>query len=242
MEWNIWRAPTDNDRNSKHRWYDAGYNRAYARAYGTETETDGCVTLRSTINITANAMRSIVRADVVWTVKSDGGLRLSVRARLNDNEPYFDMPFLPRFGIRAFLPREYDDVAYYGFGPRESYSDKHLASYVGLFRSAVSDMGEDYIKPQENGSRFGCKYLSLSATESKLQIYGSSFSFNASEYTAEELELAAHNYELEKCGMTVLCVDYRQAGIGSNSCGPELSDREKIEKEFEWTIDIVPQP
>lgn len=25
------------------------------------------------------------------------------------------------------------------------------------------------------------------------------------------------------CGSTVLCLDYRQAGIGSNSCGPELA-------------------
>ncbi len=38
-------------------------------------------------------------------------------------------------------------------------------------------------------------------------------------YTQEELERAAHNYELEASDHTVLCLDYAQNGIGSNSCG-----------------------
>ncbi len=40
----------------------------------------------------------------------------------------------------------------------------------------------------------------------------------------EELERAAHNYELEESDSTVLCIDYALNGIGSNSCGPVVSD------------------
>ena len=47
-------------------------------------------------------------------------------------------------------------------------------------------------------------------------------SFNASNYTQEELTNKKHNYELEKLGCTVFCLDYCQSGIGSNSCGPAL--------------------
>lgn len=41
--------------------------------------------------------------------------------------------FLPRFGIRLFLPRSFTQVRYYGYGPYESYADKRQASYMGRF-------------------------------------------------------------------------------------------------------------
>lgn len=40
------------------------------------------------------------------------------------------------------------------------------------------------------------------------------FSFNASVYTQEELAAKRHNYELEKSGYTVICVDGAMAGVG----------------------------
>ena len=239
MQWNIWRAPTDNDRNVKQAWYDAGYDRMIARAYGTEVQEgeDGAVLITS-VNLTAAALRSIVRADVKWDIKNDGRIKLSVSARLNDNEPYTDMPHLPRFGIRLFLSPDYKRVKYYGYGPNESYTDKHIASYVGLFETTVKELFEDYVRPQENGSHCGCKYLCLSDGERSIEAAGEDFSFNASEYTAEELTEKRHNFELKKSGYTVLCLDYKQAGIGSNSCGPVLPERDMIEKKFNWEISI----
>ena len=240
MQWNIWRAPTDNDRNVKRSWTDAGYNRMIARAYDTELLRDGTdVVLSVTINLTAVAMRSIAKVTAKWRIRNDGAISLSADVKLNDNTPYIEMPFLPRFGIRAFLPKEYDSVKYYGYGPYESYSDKHIASYIGMFEAKVGELHEDYIKPQENGSHYGCKYMLLSDGEGCIEAYGDGFSFNVSEYTQEELTQKQHNFELEKSGMTVLCLDYKQAGIGTNSCGPELPEREKIEKEFRWDIDIM---
>lgn len=59
------------------------------------------------------------------------------------------------------------------------------------------------------------------------------FSMNASPYTAEELTNAAHNYELPESGKSVLCIDYRQNGIGSNSCGPELDEKYRFDED-EW--------
>ncbi|MCH5211568.1 MAG: DUF4981 domain-containing protein [Oscillospiraceae bacterium] len=238
MQWNIWRAPTDNDRNVKGSWIEAGYNRIISRAYDTEIrEKNGETVLVTPINITAVATRSIVRLKAKWHIRNDGTVKLTVKAKLNDNKPYFEMPFLPRFGIRVFLPKTFTDTAYYGFGPYESYSDKHLASYVSLFTASVSDMHEDYVKPQENGSHFGCKYMKLASAKNSIEAYGK-FSFNASEYTQEELTEKRHNFELEKSGMTVLCLDYRQAGIGSNSCGPQLTEKEKIENKFKWSIEL----
>ncbi len=239
MEWNIMRAPTDNDRNIKRAWINAGYDRIISRAYETEiNSSDSEVTLVTDINISAIQMRSILRLKAEWSVRNDGTIKLNIKAKFNDNVPYKELPFLPRFGIRAFLADSYTNVEYYGYGPYESYSDKHLASYAGMFNTTVADMHEDYIKPQENGSHYGCKYMSISDGESKMSVYGNTFMFGASEYTQEELMNKAHNFELVKSGMTVLCVDYCQAGIGSNSCGPELPEKERLEKEFAWTVEF----
>ena len=52
-------------------------------------------------------------------------------------------PYLPRFGLGLKLPNDKTDVTYYGYGPYESYSDKHRASWVDRFDTTVDDMFED---------------------------------------------------------------------------------------------------
>lgn len=114
-------------------------------------------------------------------------------------------------------------------GPHESYSDKHEASYHGTFQSSVEDLHEDYIMPQENGSRFDCDYVHLSSPHHQLSVASEHpFSFSASHYTQEELTNKNHNFELVEADSTVLCLDYAHNGIGSNSCGPEVLDEYKL--------------
>ena len=132
-------------------------------------------------------------------------------------------------------------MTYSGIGPVESYIDKRNAGYHGVFQTAVEDMHEDYLRPQENGSHTDCDYVKLSGKDQCIYaVSGQTFSFNASVYTQEELTSKAHSYELENCGSTVLCLDYAQNGIGSNSCGPELSKKYRLDQEnFEFDIKLV---
>lgn len=82
----------------------------------------------------------------------------------------------------------------------------------------------------------------VSGKEYGLAAFGEQeFSFSASIYTQEELTLKRHNFELEPCGYTVLCLDYAQSGIGSNSCGPELSEQYRLdEREFTFGVRLIP--
>ena len=70
-------------------------------------------------------------------------------------------PYLPRFGLGLKLPNDKTDVTYNGYGPYESYSDKHRASWVDRFDTTVDDMFEDYVFPQENGNHYNCQYASV---------------------------------------------------------------------------------
>ena len=55
------------------------------------------------------------------------------------------------------------------------------------------------------------------------------FSFNASEYTEEELAGKRHNFELVKCDSNVICIDSKMMGVGSSSCGPALADKYRLD-------------
>lgn len=131
---------------------------------------------------------------------------------------------------------------YYGMGPEESYQDKCRASSHGLYRAQISELHEPYIRPQENGSHTDCDYVKLlNGNFALTAVSPRPFSFNASVFTQEELEQKAHDYELNPSGSTVLCLDYKQHGIGSNSCGPRVMDKYRFdEEEFLFCMTLIP--
>ena len=238
MELNIWRAPTDNDRNIKNTWMRAQYDRTVTRAYETTAkEENGCVEIETSYSISSPALQRILAGVIKWTIYSDGTTDVHVEAK---KDPVFSV--LPRFGLRLFLPKSFAKLTYCGLGPVESYVDKHQASYHGVFHSTPAEQQEDYIRPQENGSHYDCDYASLASDRAVLTAVGEkTFSFQASIYTQEELTAKAHNYELRPCGSTVFCIDYRQAGIGSASCGPMLLEKYQL-KETEISFDVRLKP
>ncbi len=128
-------------------------------------------------------------------------------------------------------------MEYCGIGPAESYVDKKQAGWHGVFDQTVRAMHEDYVRPQENGSHHDCDYVTVYGGQEAFTVAGKeTFAFNASVYTQEELTQKEHNYELEESPYTVLCLDYRQSGIGSNSCGPELLEKYRLEEEFRFAV------
>lgn len=65
------------------------------------------------------------------------------------------------------------------------------------------------------------------------------FSFQASRYSEKELDEKAHNFELVPSDGIYVALDYKQSGIGSNSCGPRLAEKYQIrEEKIEWEISI----
>ncbi len=238
MELNLWRAPTDNDMYRKPVWEKARYREAYARAYGAVVERyKDRVVIRANLSISAASVQRMMNVGAVWTVDNSGGIRCALDVCKNE-----EFPELPRFGVRLFLDSRLKNVSYYGYGPMESYCDKHRAASHGLYRCGIEELHEDYIRPQENGSHFDCDYVELCSGQFGLAAASEQkFSFQASVYTQEELERKAHNFELEASGSTVLCLDYAQNGIGSNSCGPALRDRYRFDaKQFHFEFRLVP--
>ena len=232
VDFNLWRAPTDNDAPLADLWKFERLDHTVTRAYEVKITDPSCtgnadstapVTVSIRQSVAAVSVQPILRIDNNITVFPGGRILLDIHAA---KDP--EIETLPRIGLRFFLNKAMNEVCYYGMGPGETYIDKHHSGRHGCFRGGVSSMQEDYIRPQENGSHFDCDYVSVEGGGIRLTAVcadadpSQTFSFNASIFTQEELEQKRHNYELEPCGSTVLCIDHQLAGIGSKSCGPDL--------------------
>ena len=239
MNFNIWRAPTDNDRKLKLHWMAAYYDHMVTRAYQTHyVATENEVRIHSNVSIAAMTIQKFINIELDWTVSVTGQITMDCLAKRNP-----EFPELPRFGLRVFLPEQMENVTYYGLGPMENYADKRSAAWHGLFTDTVNGLHEDYIRPQENGAHGDCDYAVLESDDLRMTVVSTEgFSFNASHYTQEELTEKAHNFELENSGSTVLCLDYKQNGIGSNSCGPELIEKYRLTDEtIDFSIRLIPE-
>lgn len=238
MEYNIMRAPIDNDRNLLSLWSAYGIDRAFPRVYSSEIQLrHHLVTVRAEIGLCAVTLSNLMQIHAVYTIDTEGRITAELECSVLPS-----LPDLPRFGVRLFLPSEVQNCSYFGYGPYESYIDKHHHTWLSRFTSTASQMFEDYIKPQENSSHYGCRDLSVTDGAGGLLFCSDTpFSFSFMEYTQEELAVKGHRDELEKAGCNVLCLDYRMGGLGSASCGEPINPRYAFtEKAFVFRFAIQP--
>ena len=221
---NFFRAPTDND-NMRGEWFRLHLTDYIVKVYETAAEqnVEG-IMIRIRMSFGWSINRPFAKGETVLKFSPDGKVRFISDYRTDDK-----VSFLPRFGLRFFVDESFRNVTYYGYGPGESYIDKHQACWLGVFEDRVENMQEDYIRPQENSSHFGCKFAEIYNKDAIIRVEGSTpFSFQVSDYTQEELAEKRHNYELRKSGCTVVCADGMMAGVGSASCGPALNEKYRI--------------
>lgn len=243
MRPNLWRAPTDNDQYVFGRWRADGYEDAVQKCYRAEiTErTQEKVTVVCDISIGGKIYLPVLRGTVSYTVWASGDLTVRYDCKMRENAMH-----LPRFGVELVMPESSEQMRYFGMGPTEAYADKHLAARMGDFTTTVTDNHEPYIKPQENGSHIGTKWAMVNTIAGQGLFFAAagdtdSFQFSASHYSAHELTIKRHHWELEAAKETYVYLDYKQAGIGSNSCGPELNKEFRItEPQFSFSFRIKP--
>lgn len=237
MELVIWRAPADNDRVIKHLWYANGYPFAKTKCYDISVTAASMdeVKLLTHISLGAPLFAPLVKAEIGYTVCSDGSLKVNVEAKQREG-----LPFLPRLGLRVILSEDFDNAEWFGYGPGEAYCDKRLACRMGRFAATREENFEPYIRPQENGAHFGTVEASVTDGDASFKIrseQGVSFGFSA--YTAEELTDITHDHLLPKPEKTVVYLDGFMSGMGSHSCGPELAEKWRTPAELAFDVKLI---
>lgn len=236
----IWRAPTDNDRNVQWDWRNSSLHNAKVKCYSTEVvkADENEAVILSKISLAAAPNEVVLRADVTYTVKYGMGIKIACDVKWNVQKKHY-----PRFGMRLTMPEGAEQMRYFGYGPNESYVDKRLASKLGEYKSTVTENYEPYVFPQENSSHWGCRWADVHTVAGHGFLFTSCepFSFNASHFSPEQLTETRHHYELKREPETTVMLDMRMDGIGSNSCGPELAEKYRFnETEFSSSVTIKP--
>lgn len=236
----IWRAPTDNDRNVQWDWRNSSIHNAKVKCYSTEVvkADESEAVILSKISLAAAPNEVVLRADITYTVKYGMGIKIACDVKWNIQKKHY-----PRFGMRLTMPEGAEQMRYFGYGPNESYVDKRLASKLGEYKSTVTENYEPYVFPQENSSHWGCRWADVHTVAGHGFLFTSCepFSFNASHFSPEQLTETRHHYELKREPETTVMLDMRMDGIGSNSCGPELAEKYRFnETEFSSSVTIKP--
>ena len=142
------------------------------------------------------------------------------------------LPSLPRLGIVIELPRDYEELLWYGRGPWDNYPDRKQSCPIGFWQSTVSNQYVHYPRPQDSGNHEDCTYIELKSKKGKIlriESVDQTFSFSALPYSAQYLASKTHDYELEDQGHTYLSIDCAVMGLGNSSCGPGVLKKYTID-------------
>jgi len=237
---NVWRAPTDNDRYIAEKWREEGFDRLNTKVYSVKVTSrdEKHITICTEFSLGGYIKKPVLRGKACWTVYGSGDIILDTRVAVRE-----DVPYLPRFGLQLVMPAGNELVQYFGYGPHENYIDKHRSTWKSRFEATVDQLHEDYLMPQENGSHYAAEWAAVSnKTGVGLLLVGmDDFSLNTSHYTPEDLTEARHPHELKKRAETIVNIDYMQSGIGSNSCGPELLPQYRLsQKDIAFRVRLKP--
>ena len=151
------------------------------------------------------------------------------------------LPEIPRIGIRLELPRDYEQLTWYGRGPWDNYPDRKVSCPIGLWKSTVSQQYVHYPRPQDSGNHEDCQMVELKTKKGqtlRIEAVDKAFSFSALPYSAQYLASKTHDYELEEEGKTFLSIDCAVMGLGNSSCGPGVLKKYTIDRTKKYQLKL----
>lgn len=216
---NFWRAPTDNDFGNRMEqrcavWRNAGKN---PELQSIEVIDE----LGHIVSLQAKFYLPEVRSDLTltYTMNGQGELRINYHFAPGIK----GLPEIPRIGMSFELPKQYQNVAYYGRGPHENYCDRFTSAFVGIYENTVEEQYFAYIRPQENGYRTDVRWLELTNNEGKgIKVTGEPLiGFSALHFKNEDFDQLTktnrkHTIDMKPGELVTLNIDYKQQGVGGD--------------------------
>ena len=227
---NVYRATIDNDMYKKEDWM----NKYFIQKPVEETEYVSCLKEDDKVIVRIGTFFSCYNqswgfeCDYTYTVYSCGQMKVEIQGKAVQRGK-LEPAFLPRIGVIMKGNKNFQKAMWYGMGPGESYVDSKAASIMGIYENTVDGMMTDYVFPQENGHHEQVKWFRIGdGKDGLLCKMEEKLGLNLANYTDESLEKAQHPFEIEKADDVIIHLDYRQSGLGSNSCGEEQLEENKV--------------
>jgi beta-galactosidase len=211
---NFWRAPIDNDRGNRMTgrsgmWRNAG------PASEVVDRRDGAGGLVYDLSVPAG------NTTATLTYRAhDKGIDVKVVV-----EPKGQTPGdLPRVGMQATMPADYDTVTWYGNGPHETYVDRKAGAWKGIYSLTADALFFPYAEPQESGNRTELRWMTFTnATGKGLTVEalgGTPLQGGAYPCLMSDLEGRRHPCDIPERDVITINIDHLQSGVGgTNSWG-----------------------
>ncbi len=237
FDFTVWRAPLANDMDP---WGSGGFTRSnYTPGLGRSIEnqlrtlgmeypehsvysisTELLPENKSRVNLViftaGQSNGSGFEEHRTYTFSGDGTIGL-----LHKIIPHSEMPsLLPKTGLQFQLPREFNQVEWYGLGPFETYPDRKTGAKVGVWQSNAEAEYVPYLIPQDHGNKTDVRWLSISNPSGqgfRIEAISELLNFSLHQYDTDNLTRAVYPFQLVKPEFLTLNIDYEVTGVGETA-------------------------
>lgn len=235
----FYRAELDNDRNICKYWHAMKLETTANTCKGVSfTENNDYVVITAKIKSLAVRALPVALTEIKYTVYASGVINVDVNC-LGGGA----IKFLPRFGLMLEMPKEYENIKYFGLGEDVNLPDYKEHALMGIYNTTVDNLKEDYIKPQESATRCDVRFAEVTDKDGfglRFDAVNKPFIFSASHYTSNQWAKAMHREELTPFPTTCINIDCAVLGAGSNACGPLPNKNDRVGslkgKKFSFTV------
>ena len=254
---NFWRAPTDNDLGSgmerkNIEWKNATLN---AKVNTFESKKLDNNVMQVTISFDLPGVKTTHQT--IYTVNGNGVIKIE---NTLDKSTY--KADVPRIGMRMQIPKEYNNVTYYGRGPWENYQDRKTSTFIDVFTAMVSNFYVPYVRPQENGNRTDVRWMALTNADNNGLLISSpsqkGLSISALHMPNEDFDItndlvykkenknanfSKHTIDIKEQNLIQLNIDLEQRGLaGDDSWYSKPQKKYQIDgsKKHKYTFYLIP--
>ena len=242
---NFWRAPTLNDEVDSWalpRWKKAGLQHLTAKTGGLHFERLDAktVSVNAAVEYYDGMGQLQIVVNKVYLIDGEGNVSITNRV-----EPMETVTSLPKIGMQFRVPWGYKKVSYFG-KDTENYPDRNASGKMGLYQVDAMDLFEQHVVPQDNGNHAETRWFALMDNgdmvrdESQIGLFITMFepfNFSIYNYDDDNLSAARRINQLNFTDFLTINVDYKQAPIGTATCGPGVDEKYVLKNQvYEYTV------
>ncbi len=242
MRPNFWRAPTLNDDvdwNAKRLWQAAGLDNLTVskKSFDVKRIDAGNVNVTVNLEFVNNKGELVLKTRQLYKVNGFGDIVVTMKVMPTDKVVTF-----PKVGTQLMMPSEYNKVRYFG-KDTENYPDRNSSGRVGVYNRNAMDFFEMHEEPQESGNRTEVRWFAITNQAGNGLFVSGEQKLNFSVYKYSDIELtkAERINQIVPAGFWTVNIDYKQAPLGTATCGPGALDKYLIKNDvYEYTFRMRP--
>ena len=240
---NFWRGRVEND-------YNAGSWGTFDTKWKTAADTINVESIETAENesgqqvITANlTLPNAGNTSVVMTYTINGDGQITVNMKVDATQS--GMGAFLRVGSMMTLPAGFEDVAWYGNGPVETFNDRATNARQGIYENTVSKFFFPFMAVDDCGSLTDVKWIQVkndNGDNGLLVAASDTVEASALHFTPNDLDAVDHPYKLTPRDETILSVNYGSLGTGGATCGQAPLSQYQLpnNKVYEWEYTMMP--